>query len=860
MRIYQFSNSADRESLQELFISHFKGKNLVPFLGSGFSVGLKALSGRVPSVDELKGEMVELMAQMGNYSKDDIAELKEEKLSALSELFWPQIDDPAASSIKGEFETYLSDNFTRVSDISEPKNRFLNSEWRYIYTLNYDDAIERATGSRYISIFPYEDQSLWTGRQQRIIKLHGDALKYASTGDKRFCILSPNQYINALTDAQNNSMIDNLRTDFASNNILFIGCSLTDEFDMLFSASFRLAEEKKSNSSTRCYYVRYLRDGDKPLSIVQKGKYENYAITDIIEVTSSEMEDFYAFVAKASESAKQLRSSDNLSPYTGLSFSWIDPTDREKNLKYLYYSNEILPDDSQQVMLPSFFVRRDVTKMAIKDLYEERAHFYVFRGNRLSGKTYVLLDIAREFRTKNTYFFPSRSIISDDCLKKLLCKKNSILVFDEHAISGSQINGLLTESKQLQIKRNNVTVIVAVDRSMGMFTKHYYEQHPENSTFVSIYDISQRFSSNELTIFNESIGNYGVSDRLQDETFLDYMFSIGDEAINKHRNLLPPINVIDNNNTLKILILLAHQETLYLSQGARLRLVPELIRLQAKASTALQLDYLTEMELSHLCHDSQRYVSNSQYWVYKCLANYAHTKSHYENIAQAYYDIVSSFQRLYGMGTKYQRAKKYRDAVKPYYFLDTIQFTFFQLSEDGGSLSLANLIYEKLQPLFKNEYQFLHQKAKCLLWTSRRKGKDESERAELLEQAGILIKRAQQAANRARPGNLEYTIFHMDMTRALIMTNNWRYCRSQLDDDAKGEYLSKLIVQFFELVSSDGFSQDSNDELDRREMEDFKWLVTYLLSKDAGKIMFNSDKLVVQQIFRYTKDSGLFSF
>lgn len=858
MNIYMFSNDAHKAALQEEFIGHFQRKSLVPFLGSGFSYGLIAKRGSVPGVAALRNHICELIAQIENYTEEETDELQHLNLSDLAEMFWPLLEKSEAVDIKEEFETYMNDRFTEVSDINDSKRRFANSEWRYIYTLNYDDAVESATNRKLMSIFPYECQSGWAGHQKRIIKLHGDARQYAKTGNNRYCILSPKQYLDAMTDSENRTMMDNLRTDFASNNILFVGCSLISELDLLFSASFKLEEAKKNNKMTHCYYVRYTENGDKALSPVMILRLEQYGITDVIEVTANEMDDFYLFVARVSDIAKQLRASDDLSQYTGAHFATLDPLNTEKNIRYLYYSSEILPNDKNEIVTPSFFQRREITDIAIRDIYRGLGNVLVFRGNRLSGKTYVLIDVLKEFRAGNTYFF-SRKSVPDECFSKLLEKKNSLLIFDEKTLSLDQINKLSRDSRKRTLKKNNIRIVIAVDRSLGLFTKHYYDQYPENKEYVKIYDIPSTFSEKELDKFNDTIGNLGLKNRTTEQTFLDYMFSLSDDAVNKEHNLLPPVNVVGDINALKILILLAHQETVYLSQGARMRLIPDLIHLQEKASAALQLDYLTEIELSHLTHDTQRYVSNSQYWVYKCLANYAHGKSHYKIIAQAYYDIVESIQRYYGAGYEKRNAKKYRQAIKPYYFLDTIQFTFFSLSEDGGSLLLANIIYDKLQPLFKNEYQFLHQKAKCLLWTSKHE-EDETNRHKLLEQAGYLINRASQIARQFRPANLEFTLFHMDITRALIMANNWRYCRGFMEGE-KSEYLSKVIAHFFAVTSSEEFtSGPTDDDMNRREMEDFKWFVTDLMAGESSKLIYPRDRLMAQRIINLTRDSGYFTF
>ena len=57
------------------FLEHFKRQNIVPFFGSGFTRGYPAARGRVPSVDELKAELVDILAGIENYSDNVRGEL-----------------------------------------------------------------------------------------------------------------------------------------------------------------------------------------------------------------------------------------------------------------------------------------------------------------------------------------------------------------------------------------------------------------------------------------------------------------------------------------------------------------------------------------------------------------------------------------------------------------------------------------------------------------------------------------------------------------------------------------------------------------------------------------------------------------
>lgn len=46
-------------------------------------------------------------------------------------------------------------------------------------------------------------------------------------------------------------MLEKLEADFSSNNLIFIGCSLLDELDMLFVSGTRFSQKKKENKDIK---------------------------------------------------------------------------------------------------------------------------------------------------------------------------------------------------------------------------------------------------------------------------------------------------------------------------------------------------------------------------------------------------------------------------------------------------------------------------------------------------------------------------------------------------------------------------------------------------------------------------------
>lgn len=834
MQIFDFSKEDDQNTLHKLFLGHFRRQNIVPFFGSGFTRGRPAAKGSVPSVDELKAELIDIINKINNCSEDDLAELRKMKLSELADIFWPTLEQETTPLVyRDRFDSYIENHFCNVHDLPVEQQELIDCRWRYLYTLNYDDAIERVSKELKV-IFPYSGQNRrWLAQKRCLYKLHGDSAKFLETGINKYCILSTKQYLQALDDKENEMMRQNLETDFSSNNLIFFGCSLFEELDILLAAGTKLTQEKRQNEDTHSYYVRYMDGNAAPLSLVQKRKFENFAITDIIEVKAEHMPAFYSFLVKISYEAGLLQKTDSLSEFTGFQFFRQEPVNRESNIDYLFFSSRIWPK-TNQIDLPSFFTRRDVVQQIVDAINACEGYFHILRGGRFSGKTYALVDLLKEFQSRNTYYFASNKQISDPCFERLLSSKNAILIFDEHSLSSDQLK-VITSKYRNTIQENRIQIITSVDRSTGIYTRHYFDRFPEMEGFVKIYSLPSELNEREIECFNAEIGKLGLMGYEKGWSILDYILKIDDNSTQKHRSRLPDINIIRNAETLKALILFTNQESIPVSQGNILGITETLYNLCKTADIAVQKDYLSEAELASDLHDGFRFVANSKYWVYKCLSTYAKNQAHYNIIANAFYEIAKAIQRQYNG----RFGRSYYQAIKPYYFFDTIQFTFFSDPQQTGSLFLPDLIYKRLLPLFDGDFQFLHQKAKCLLWNSRRKKKPQ-EQAAMLNEALQQITRASWLAERQAPVNIEYTLYHMGVTKTLILVNNWRYCRMQFDKIEQAEQLSSLIKTFYEMEQQMLIWGDDS-ELDDREMKDINWFVSQLGDPEVLQLMLPED-------------------
>ena len=104
--------------------------------------------------------------------------------------------DKEKTTVLSHFLKYMEDNFYQVRSVPNHIKEFLKCEWPYLYTLNYDDAIEKTIGVENCEIvIPYSDLNrTWLDTITCVIKLHGDVHRLLQTKDLHFCILNKKQY------------------------------------------------------------------------------------------------------------------------------------------------------------------------------------------------------------------------------------------------------------------------------------------------------------------------------------------------------------------------------------------------------------------------------------------------------------------------------------------------------------------------------------------------------------------------------------------------------------------------------------------------------------------------------------------
>ncbi|MGE6661079.1 SIR2 family protein [Pseudomonas sp. NPDC077408] len=467
----------------------------VPFIGTGFTRGERARAKLVPDGREWMAIMRQQIGASSAPFKPTKEQLDKYDFQKLSDVYFR--DDIVGLD---QIKSTLDGCFSGVRIATSSKLSFLNIPWPYIYTLNIDDGIENAIDG--VKVVPYEPFAKSSVRRY-VYKIHGDvftALKAVSR-DALKLVFGKGDYIRSLN--KNRPLIDELKADLSESNLLFIGCSLTDEIDVLYALSEH-EEVSGAAGSRRIYITSSSPEGDYDIV----SKLRDYKITDVIICN---YDDFYL---KASELANETLA--NSSPAKEFEFKLAsEKFSVTQYLQYFLQSNWSGGDSSHLSIV------RDADRL-IMDKVEENT-VVVLTGTRFSGRTTALYRALRSFKSKKSYLVTSSSAVSDGELSHILNLKDSFIVFDSESLNFSQIYTVCRSVEKLE--SYNSKILLVIDKNNLFAT----EVLPENS----VVTLSSRFSANELELINEILGTVGVARLAKSGTILDHIYQVADSSVVK---------------------------------------------------------------------------------------------------------------------------------------------------------------------------------------------------------------------------------------------------------------------------------------------------------------------------------------
>lgn len=734
------------EDVKESIINNMRRSMLIPIIGSGFTRKCRSLKGVVPSGDDYRKYMLEEISQAITLSPDENERLKTAPFSTVSEVYYESGIIPLDRQ-----RCYLRDNFTHVQ-IEDYKQEFLSLPWPYIYTLNIDDGIEQSSKYNHVVHSNRDVDEHIFDEKNCVIKLHGDVNDMLTYKDANGTILTQKQYANSIR--QHSSLLTKLEHDSIYENLIYIGCSLDDEIDLL---AYTGLQAEKEGVTARYYCLT------KEPSILDKIKLTKFGITHCIVFDS--YESIYVCLNEAGQESLQVRV-DDLEKYKY--FSVVKLSDRfEDNKPYLLFGKSLINKD-RNICLPYFFISRGKTKTILSNT--DRFPIQIIVGSGCGGKSYILTDVACRIRDKDVFFFETKDRLTDAAFQTLLARRNVVILADNNALSLSQIEQLIDNVES--IKKNHISFIIAANRhdhDINGIIKLRERLGSLRVGNISQLEISNYLNEKELSELNPALTSIGAGLFAANRTIVDNIIHIGKrlEEDNKYRKITPRLSTIKEIATL---IALSTEKKVYSRQVIALNLHEEMTAQVRIAQPLIDSEATWTFEKSIGDNSPTKYVINAEYWLYNVLSDFSIAKKNKTIIADAYEYIVKKIIEQYGAPDLLSGNKQsvYREYIR----FDIINRIFCPDQKRGkDGLALIRLIYERLNKLLSVDPNYMHQRAKCYIKSSYYESAKE-EKLSYLDKAFRDANVAEQVFSRRYDecGNekLLISIAHVTYTIALI--------------------------------------------------------------------------------------------
>ena len=446
------------------------------FLGSGFSLGAKsyykdATTGErifMPSVNALK----ELLARDILFTDPGTDSLK-------------QICEDCRAENRPQYESIMSNVFS-ASSIVGFQEKYAQINWKKIFTTNVDNIIEKAYDDPdklcciYSDVPPYQPSGAIC-----YYKLHGCAIK-----DPGNITFSTTDYVTNASK-RNDYRFEQLTAALKTDNILFVGTSLSEEWDY----DIRSEQADIYVVSNKAYFV--LKDYDEKLTKRLKRRFINAVF---IQETA---ESFIEYVCNYLQNRQQA----TCIPFQKWGFSEI-------NRAKFYTENYLKPNLYQgaeptwQDIFSNHDVIWDKTKKALCSIESPNCKpCQMIIGKAVSGKTTMLYRLGASLSAQTVVL----EYIGNDFLEdlKALSRHNTaqkhltILLDDANWIIG-RIEAVLRI-----IHENNILLIITLREKEYLRRKHLFDA-------ATLTQVNEVFTNSQLS--KNDIGAY--LDKLNEKSFL----------------------------------------------------------------------------------------------------------------------------------------------------------------------------------------------------------------------------------------------------------------------------------------------------------------------------------------------------
>lgn len=672
------------EEISEELTKKFANNRLIPVIGSGFTLGCNSLHGKVPSGESYKRYMLDAICENISFSDAEKEKLSNDPFSRIAGYYMSNVDD------RKKYEYFLN-NFSEVKIEDKGKLNFLKIGWPYIYTLNIDDGIEKNSKFSHVIVSNKSNVEEKNFDEFKcVIKLHGDVHDIIKYKEYNSLIFSEIQYGKSME--KNQVLLSKLNHDAQFQNLIFIGCSLSDEMDMLTS----LPDTIETVETDRYVCVATLPN------TLDKIHYQQYKITHIIVFDS--YDDMYKQLYNSWTESQKI-CVDGLDTHKNYPVEKIDDH-FETNKSYYLFGKSLF--ENGKMKQPFFFIGRDTTPKILNDSKNFRIN--IIRGSSYSGKTYLMCDLIMRIRNRDVYAFESKERITEQAFSTLLDKSNSVFLFDTNVLEMEQIEYVIRQRKRLE-SNNNVCFIFTHnnDGEFNGLISVLKDEEVISEHNIGSWELKNRFSKNEIELVNPLMTRCTIGILQQERTLLDNVIRISNDLKSKHKFSNASLSS-DSMKKVASLIILAVEKKVYSTQIVKFDLLREIHDQYLKARPLIDCEETWPFESSASDNPNLKYVINAEYWLYTYLGDYANSEKNQEIIVNAFKYIIEKIVRVSGNPTIDGYVV---NSYKKYILFDNINRIF--KTNGRKSVSLIKKIYDGLNPYLSNDPNYLHQRAKCYI-------------------------------------------------------------------------------------------------------------------------------------------------
>lgn len=650
------------EGLEEL-VRYSSNRSLVPIFGAGFTTGCESYLGTVPNTSTATKDMISLI-QKSNSCPCSADEMSSMDFFSVSDIFFDCVEYNKRAD-------YFEKKYTNVK-LFQPQIDFLTKiPWPYAYTLNIDDGIEE--NSDFSVVLPYHKFRRPKTSKKLLYKLHGDAAHECKYNDENQenIIFSQRQYLRAITEENNSDIYDALLSDYSQQNIVFIGCKLSNEIDLKYI--YDKSKEYESDSK-RIVLRRNMPSVNEQLELKRHG------INQIILVDSV-YDTFYSdFINKYMET---------LSKKITEIYKFFNPqikpvTDKENSIKLISGIN-IFDEDNNLFKKGALHIRRIIVNTIIEEL--EKNSCVLLKGRRFSGKTFVLCSLIEHFKSKDIFFFPSTYFSDEEVIERVFSnQKNSVFIFDSNSLTPEAYGLILKYSEDLK-SYNNYLIITTNSNDNNIVSRL-------KCNTIQLYN---DFFGCELEISSKALDSYGLTRRKERQTNIDFLYILKNEQNIDIPFSIAPINDLSSVEK-SVLIALCALDKMYFSDIIALRMPFSTLKKLCEIYNPI-IELVTTSEYESTRHSKYKLVHNSKIALLDVLKNIPD-----EDIPTCIYYIVKCYKN------DHSRRRLYIDII----LFDTLSQIF---SDRSTSKQIIHNVYVSLQSILNNDLHYWLQRAKSIYRT-----------------------------------------------------------------------------------------------------------------------------------------------